>query len=153
MMQWKLRIRNWMTSKFSFVTCFVRVRQVITIPMLSVLRSNHNRFSIQSMLRKLPISGRSKKNSTGSDDEVSDSSQQSSYCSLSSSQSSSQSSQSSDEDDRSSRLLCKVCLDQRLEVVFIPCGHFICCTTCSRSLSHCPYCRKHIASALKTYLS
>ena len=83
-----------------------------------------------------------------SDEDSGISSQESSQ----SSQASSLSSQSSLEDERSS-MTCKVCLDRRMEVVFVPCGHFVCCSSCSQSLHKCPYCRKPITTALKTYLS
>ena len=84
----------------------------------------------------------------------SDMSLPSSQESVSSNESSPFSSMSScDEESSDNRLQCKVCMDKKLEVVFIPCGHFVCCSSCAQSLSKCPYCRKVISSAVKTYLS
>ena len=49
--------------------------------------------------------------------------------------------------------LCKICADKELGVVFIPCAHFVTCTTCAASLTRCPVCRSTITSLVKTYLS
>ena len=49
-------------------------------------------------------------------------------------------------------LQCKICMDNNLEVVFIPCGHFVCCSSCAQSLVECPCCRQVISSVMKTYL-
>ena len=43
------------------------------------------------------------------------------------------------------RLMCKVCLSVRMEVVFIPCKHLACCRRCSHETltrgRRCPICR------------
>jgi hypothetical protein len=49
--------------------------------------------------------------------------------------------------------LCKICADKELGVVFIPCGHFVTCTSCAASLPKCPVCRSTITNLVKTYLS
>ncbi|KAI5266450.1 Baculoviral Iap Repeat-Containing Protein 3 [Manis pentadactyla] len=36
---------------------------------------------------------------------------------------------------------CKVCMDQEVSVVFIPCGHLVVCKDCAPSLRKCPICR------------
>lgn len=149
--------------------CFVIQLLIHLFPIisyrLSIVRYNPNGSWIRNKLRGMNISyKRSKKNGSSSSSEsspdddsspcssqTSTDSEYSSYSSISSQ--SSQSSQSSEDEENSSRLLCKVCLDNELEVVFMPCGHFVSCSTCSQSLSKCPYCRKRIHSAVKTYLS
>ena len=37
---------------------------------------------------------------------------------------------------------CKVCLDDTVNTVFLPCGHLICCTACAECLlmQPCPIC-------------
>jgi hypothetical protein len=39
---------------------------------------------------------------------------------------------------------CAVCMDQRAEVLFGPCGHLVCCPPCARQLAECPICRAAI---------
>ena len=48
---------------------------------------------------------------------------------------------------------CKICMDNQIGVVFLPCGHFICCVKCAPSLRDCPYCRQSIHGTVKTYMS
>ena len=38
--------------------------------------------------------------------------------------------------------LCKICFDQDMDVLFVPCNHLICCSSCSANLPHCPLCRQ-----------
>ena len=47
---------------------------------------------------------------------------------------------------------CKVCLDQAVSVVFVPCGHLV-CPECAPSLRVCPICRVPICSCVRTFLS
>lgn len=47
--------------------------------------------------------------------------------------------------------LCIICLEQEYNVVFVPCGHMCCCTSCSSRLSECPLCRRHIEQVVRTY--
>ncbi|XP_026872277.2 E3 ubiquitin-protein ligase XIAP [Electrophorus electricus] len=49
--------------------------------------------------------------------------------------------------------LCKVCMDNDISVVFIPCGHLVTCKKCSDSLSKCPICCAVITQKIKTYSS
>mmetsp|Transcript_38603 Transcript_38603/g.86825 ORF Transcript_38603/g.86825 Transcript_38603/m.86825 type:complete len:495 (+) Transcript_38603:104-1588(+) len=48
---------------------------------------------------------------------------------------------------------CKVCFDNPLEVVLIPCGHMILCLYCASIVSDCPVCRQGIADVVKVYKS
>ena len=48
---------------------------------------------------------------------------------------------------------CKVCLDREADIVFVPCGHLVCCINCAASLRRCPICRAKIDKAIKTYVS
>lgn len=47
--------------------------------------------------------------------------------------------------------LCKVCLDEPSDHVFLPCSHQVCCGGCARALRHCPICRAHIQSVIKVF--
>ncbi|XP_035865912.1 baculoviral IAP repeat-containing protein 7 isoform X6 [Phyllostomus discolor] len=46
---------------------------------------------------------------------------------------------------------CKVCLDQAVSTVFVPCGHLV-CTACAPSLRLCPLCRAPVHSCVRTFL-
>ena len=46
-------------------------------------------------------------------------------------------------------VICKVCLDQPADVVLIPCGHFLSCSSCLVKLSHCPICRREIRGSIR----
>ncbi|KAG7264640.1 hypothetical protein CRUP_000169 [Coryphaenoides rupestris] len=46
---------------------------------------------------------------------------------------------------------CKICMDRDICMVFIPCGHLVCCGECSQSLSKCPICCGSIAQKVKIY--
>lgn len=48
---------------------------------------------------------------------------------------------------------CKICLDEEVGMIFIPCGHICACVTCSQELTRCPVCRKHIVKKIRGYLS
>ena len=49
--------------------------------------------------------------------------------------------------------ICKICMDAEVGVVFIPCGHLICCVICAPSLKNCPMCRQSIQKTVKTFMA
>lgn len=49
--------------------------------------------------------------------------------------------------------LCKICLDESVSMVFLPCGHLCCCSQCAPALRKCPICRVFIRGTVKTYLN
>lgn len=49
--------------------------------------------------------------------------------------------------------LCKICMDNDICIVFIPCGHLATCERCSDSLKKCPICCANIMQKIKTYIS
>jgi hypothetical protein len=49
--------------------------------------------------------------------------------------------------------LCKICMDQQVGIVFLPCGHLVSCTRCATALSNCALCRQPIKAVVRTYLS
>jgi hypothetical protein len=53
---------------------------------------------------------------------------------------------------------CKICLDREVGIVFLPCGHIVCCPKCARELHAkqeplCPICRRRIDSTIRSYLT
>ncbi|XP_031630939.1 death-associated inhibitor of apoptosis 2-like isoform X2 [Contarinia nasturtii] len=49
--------------------------------------------------------------------------------------------------------LCKVCMDDDVAVVFLPCGHLVTCVQCAPSVTACPLCRTAIKAFVRTFLS
>ena len=50
-------------------------------------------------------------------------------------------------------LLCKICFDQQMSMVFLPCGHSLSCPSCATVFSSRPLCRKEIQATVRAYLS
>lgn len=48
--------------------------------------------------------------------------------------------------------ICKICLDNKVSVVFLPCGHLVACKQCSRALRKCPICRQNIKKRVETQI-
>lgn len=44
---------------------------------------------------------------------------------------------------------CKVCLEEDSNRVFLPCGHLVCCKSCSDQIRDCPICRERIIALVK----
>ncbi|OWF43929.1 death-associated inhibitor of apoptosis 2-like [Mizuhopecten yessoensis] len=51
------------------------------------------------------------------------------------------------------QLTCKVCLEARVSIVFLPCGHLSCCGECAPALKNCPICRANIKGSVRTFLT
>ncbi|XP_067674541.1 baculoviral IAP repeat-containing protein 7-B-like [Haliotis asinina] len=49
--------------------------------------------------------------------------------------------------------MCKICLDKEVSIVFLPCGHLVCCVECAPALRKCPMCRANIRGTVKAYMS
>ena len=49
--------------------------------------------------------------------------------------------------------LCKICLDNEVSQVFLPCGHSICCNECVVGIQICPICRENIRKSQMIYFS
>jgi hypothetical protein len=50
-------------------------------------------------------------------------------------------------------LVCKVCLMNPLEIVFLPCTHMTTCSECATQLSNCPICRSTFTAHIKASFS
>ena len=48
-------------------------------------------------------------------------------------------------------LLCQICYDQQLSMVFLPCGHSMSCPSCATALTTCPLCRKRIEATVRAF--
>ena len=49
-------------------------------------------------------------------------------------------------------MLCCVCVDASLSVVFRPCRHVVCCSDCSQRVDTCPVCRQTIEERQPIYM-
>lgn len=48
-------------------------------------------------------------------------------------------------------ITCKICLDSKATVIFLPCGHMVSCAQCAMALSLCPMCRVVIEKYIKVF--
>lgn len=49
--------------------------------------------------------------------------------------------------------ICKVCLNEEKQCLFMPCFHCACCKKCAYELNWCPVCRKKITAKINVYMS
>ncbi|XP_014613191.1 PREDICTED: baculoviral IAP repeat-containing protein 7-B-like [Polistes canadensis] len=49
--------------------------------------------------------------------------------------------------------LCKICYNEELGVVFLPCGHMVACVDCAPEMTICAVCRNHVAMKVRAFLS
>lgn len=52
----------------------------------------------------------------------------------------------------SDQRLCKICYNEELQVLPIPCGHFTSCRNCASKTLQCPVCRKRIEKLESAFL-
>jgi len=57
------------------------------------------------------------------------------------------------EKETHSQLMCKICMDNDVGVVFLPCGHLVSCTSCATAFPNCALCRQPIRGVVRAYLS
>ena len=50
--------------------------------------------------------------------------------------------------DLRNQMLCKICLDREVKIVFLPCGHLVACQICASAMRECPVCRGHIRACV-----
>ena len=52
---------------------------------------------------------------------------------------------------------CKVCMDNEVNTVFLPCGHFVCCAECAKQcakqLQKCPICCIYVSGTVRALRS
>lgn len=44
---------------------------------------------------------------------------------------------------------CKICCEKMVAIVFLPCGHLVCCAQCAPALKKCPMCRQPIKGSTR----
>ncbi|OWF42752.1 baculoviral IAP repeat-containing protein 3-like [Mizuhopecten yessoensis] len=49
------------------------------------------------------------------------------------------------------RTQCKICMEEDVCVVFLPCGHLVCCFSCASLLQECPICRGRIEDKVRIF--
>ena len=51
--------------------------------------------------------------------------------------------------------VCKLCMEDDISVVFLPCGHLCCCSRCANlpAVKNCPICRVEIGSKIRVFQS
>jgi hypothetical protein len=55
-------------------------------------------------------------------------------------------------DKMTDMLRCKICMDKRVEFVFLPCGHICACAACGLTMSKCPLCRLTIRTVSRVFM-
>jgi hypothetical protein len=40
--------------------------------------------------------------------------------------------------------VCKICMERKVDVILLECGHLVACSNCAEGLDDCPLCRKPI---------
>jgi hypothetical protein len=48
-------------------------------------------------------------------------------------------------------LLCKICMDSPIDIIFIPCGHMVTCNKCAQTIKQCCMCRQNITQRIQTH--
>lgn len=48
---------------------------------------------------------------------------------------------------------CKICWDEEIQVLFIPCGHLNSCKKCASKIYKCPLCRIHFEKFVPAFFS
>lgn len=53
------------------------------------------------------------------------------------------------------RVVCKICLEKEVEVLFLPCNHLVSCQGCKKQLAQkkCPLCRDTYQATTRVYLA
>lgn len=55
--------------------------------------------------------------------------------------------------DESEDMLCKICMEKKVSIVILPCGHLCLCTSCTSSLKNeCPFCRKPFRGYVRAFI-
>ncbi|XP_008554573.1 baculoviral IAP repeat-containing protein 7-B isoform X1 [Microplitis demolitor] len=49
--------------------------------------------------------------------------------------------------------MCKICYNEELGVVFLPCGHMVACTKCAPGMTSCAVCREPVSMTVRAIIS
>jgi len=58
-----------------------------------------------------------------------------------------------DGENHSNRILCKICYDNEMNYLVMPCFHISCCEECIKKVNKCPICNNDIHNKMKIFLS
>ena len=47
---------------------------------------------------------------------------------------------------------CKICMEKKVGVIFLPCSHLVCCMDCGMQVTVCPVCRGPINGSAKVFM-
>ena len=50
-------------------------------------------------------------------------------------------------------LTCRICTENPVSVVFLPCSHLVCCLDCAPAMRKCPICHELVKGTIKTFFS
>lgn len=50
------------------------------------------------------------------------------------------------------QILCKICMEEKVSIAFLPCGHLACCEDCAPAMRKCPVCREFVRHYLDAIL-
>ncbi|KAL3883089.1 hypothetical protein ACJMK2_029382 [Sinanodonta woodiana] len=51
------------------------------------------------------------------------------------------------------KTICKICMESDSCIVFLPCGHMVCCVTCAPAMRKCPICRVVVRGTVKAFMA
>ena len=54
--------------------------------------------------------------------------------------------------DMIAQLTCKICFSRVVGIIFLPCGHLVCCTSCAPAMVDCPICRKTVNGTVQAFI-
>lgn len=49
--------------------------------------------------------------------------------------------------------VCKICYNDELGVVFLPCGHMVACVKCAPGMTSCAVCREPVTMTVRAFFS
>ncbi|GER43845.1 transmembrane Fragile-X-F-associated protein [Striga asiatica] len=52
---------------------------------------------------------------------------------------------------KTEKILCRVCFDEHINVVLLPCRHYVLCSSCCEKCKRCPICRVYVEERLLVY--
>ena len=54
--------------------------------------------------------------------------------------------------DMITQLTCKICFSAAVGIIFLPCGHLVCCVSCAPAMVDCTICRKTINGTVQAFI-
>ena len=54
--------------------------------------------------------------------------------------------------DMMTQLTCKICFSAVVGIIFLPCGHLVCCVSCAPAMVDCPICRKTVNGTVQAFM-